>query len=319
MRYEFQIRAAKGMALAGREIRERHLICAADFSIHLMHLAGKSVRWKPFDHRVGIEKRPVDSLRRRAENAVMSNGVGGHDLLSVQQTGKLFPVDDDDIEHRIQQILWAGDEDVERDDVDNDRAEHEQSEVAVARDGDEDAADGLRTASQNRAIYCSGLMGFSRLFEPNCSARQSRGMPVTPVGAGSPILSIRTCRLVCHCSPWAAEPRWVCPIAFRGRIYWFVTQNARAGTTDPPGGHKHAVLTAFTGWHPMFRAVFEATDESAILKNDIIDRPPIRIRGVGRPTLLRDAAHSTTPNLGQGACQALEDVVVLADCLRQAD
>jgi len=28
------------------------------------------------------------------------------------------------------------------------------------------------------------------------------------------------------------------------------------------------------------------------------------------------SAHPTTPNLGQGACQALEDAVVLADCLR---
>ena len=69
----------------------------------------------------------------------------------------------------------------------------------------------------------------------------------------------------------------------------------------------------------MFRAVIEATDESAILKNDIIDRPPIPIWGVGRLTLLGDAAHPSTPNLGQGACQALEDAVVLADCLRQAD
>lgn len=32
-------------------------------------------------------------------------------------------------------------------------------------------------------------------------------------------------------------------------------------------------------------------------------------------TLLGDAAHPPTPNLGQGACQALEDVLVLAGCL----
>ena len=32
-------------------------------------------------------------------------------------------------------------------------------------------------------------------------------------------------------------------------------------------------------------------------------------------TLLGDAAHPMTPNLGQGACQAIEDAVVLARCL----
>jgi 2-polyprenyl-6-methoxyphenol hydroxylase-like FAD-dependent oxidoreductase len=33
--------------------------------------------------------------------------------------------------------------------------------------------------------------------------------------------------------------------------------------------------------------------------------------------LIGDAAHATTPNLAQGACQAIEDAVVLADCLKQ--
>ncbi len=36
-------------------------------------------------------------------------------------------------------------------------------------------------------------------------------------------------------------------------------------------------------------------------------------------TLLGDAAHPMTPNLGQGACQAIEDAVVLAECVRQGN
>jgi 2-polyprenyl-6-methoxyphenol hydroxylase-like FAD-dependent oxidoreductase len=40
----------------------------------------------------------------------------------------------------------------------------------------------------------------------------------------------------------------------------------------------------------------------------------------GRVTLLGDAAHPMTPNMGQGGGQAIEDAVVLAGCLaREGD
>ena len=69
-------------------------------------------------------------------------------------------------------------------------------------------------------------------------------------------------------------------------------------------------------WPDVFRGAIEATAEAAILPGDIIDRDPSPVWGRGRVTLLGDAIHATTPNLGQGACQALEDAVVLAHCLR---
>jgi 2-polyprenyl-6-methoxyphenol hydroxylase-like FAD-dependent oxidoreductase len=62
--------------------------------------------------------------------------------------------------------------------------------------------------------------------------------------------------------------------------------------------------------------VIAATEEWALLQNDVIDRPPSRQWGRGLVTLLGDAIHPTTPNFGQGACQALEDAVALAHCLR---
>jgi 2-polyprenyl-6-methoxyphenol hydroxylase-like FAD-dependent oxidoreductase len=46
-------------------------------------------------------------------------------------------------------------------------------------------------------------------------------------------------------------------------------------------------------------------------RREIVDRDPIKKWGSGRVTLLGDAAHAMTPNLGQGACQAIEDGVVL--------
>ncbi len=104
-----------------------------------------------------------------------------------------------------------------------------------------------------------------------------------------------------------------------GRIYWFATANVPAGEVAGPGGHKADLLKLFGDWYPPFPAAVEATPDSAILRNDIIDRPPVRKWSDGRVTLLGDAAHPTTPNLGQGACQAIESAYVLAKCLRESE
>src|SRR6185436_10843760 len=49
---------------------------------------------------------------------------------------------------------------------------------------------------------------------------------------------------------------------------------------------------------------------------DIHDRLPVPSWSRGRVTLIGDAAHPTTHNLGQGGCMAIEDAVTLAHCLR---
>lgn len=105
----------------------------------------------------------------------------------------------------------------------------------------------------------------------------------------------------------------------QGRYYWFATRNAREGEPEHQEGRKHEVLSLFHDWYPSIPAIIEATPVSAILRNDIYDRPPLRHWTRGRITLLGDAAHPMTPNLGQGACQALEDALVLAYCLVQTD
>src|SRR5215203_50840 len=101
----------------------------------------------------------------------------------------------------------------------------------------------------------------------------------------------------------------------RGRFYWFATKNAPEGEAESAAGRRREVLYLLAGWYQPARAAVEATADSKILRNDIYDREPLRDWGVGRVTLLGDAAHPITPNLGQGACQALEDALVLARCL----
>lgn len=101
------------------------------------------------------------------------------------------------------------------------------------------------------------------------------------------------------------------------RVYWFATSNAREGENDPKGGRKANLLRLFRGWHEPIEAVIEASQESSILRNDIYDLNPLAGWSRGRVTLLGDAAHPMTPNLAQGACQAIEDAVVLAVCLKR--
>jgi 2-polyprenyl-6-methoxyphenol hydroxylase-like FAD-dependent oxidoreductase len=101
----------------------------------------------------------------------------------------------------------------------------------------------------------------------------------------------------------------------RGRIYWFATLNAPAGGRDEPGKARARLEALFAGWHPPVAEILAATPEEAILRNDILHRLPAPRWIEGHVALLGDAAHPMTPNLGQGACQAIEDAVILADCL----
>ncbi|NVB41374.1 FAD-dependent monooxygenase [Pseudenhygromyxa sp. WMMC2535] len=98
--------------------------------------------------------------------------------------------------------------------------------------------------------------------------------------------------------------------------YWFATANAPAGGSD--GDDPQAELLArFAEFGDPVSALIESTPAPVILRNDIVDLAPLSRWTTGRVALLGDAAHAMTPNMGQGACQAIEDAVVLASCLAE--
>ncbi|MBK6794530.1 MAG: FAD-dependent monooxygenase [Anaerolineales bacterium] len=99
------------------------------------------------------------------------------------------------------------------------------------------------------------------------------------------------------------------------RIYWFATANAQQGVTYPLHERKNMLLKIFGSWHHPIKHLLEATPAEAILHNDISDFAPMKQWSSGRITLLGDAAHATTPNMGQGACMAIESADVLGQCL----
>jgi len=99
------------------------------------------------------------------------------------------------------------------------------------------------------------------------------------------------------------------------RFTWYATANRPANHPDSASRRKCEVQQLFNGWHEPIADFLESMDENEILKNGALDCALLRRWGRGAVTLLGDAAHPCTPNLGQGGCMALEDAVVLAKCL----
>lgn len=104
------------------------------------------------------------------------------------------------------------------------------------------------------------------------------------------------------------------------RIYWFATLNApRAGDPAYAAYALTDLQRTFAGFHAPVPALLERTPPERLLWNDIIDVSPVRRYAFDRILLLGDAAHATTPNMGQGACQALEDSATLRALLQAGE
>lgn len=103
-----------------------------------------------------------------------------------------------------------------------------------------------------------------------------------------------------------------------GRVCWY------AATVAPAGGRSDdepAEVRRLVGdWHDPIPAVLAATPPDTVLRHDIHElATPLPTYVRGRVALLGDAAHAMTPYLGQGACMAIEDAVVLAAACAGAD
>ena len=99
-----------------------------------------------------------------------------------------------------------------------------------------------------------------------------------------------------------------------GRLYVFAEAAADEPMPRRTGAEEKAELVRrFGGLRPPVPEVIRRIDEEAVLRADIHSmQVPLPAFHRGRAAILGDAAHAMAPNLGQGACQAIEDAVTLA-------
>ncbi|NIG53082.1 FAD-dependent monooxygenase [Chitinophaga sp. Cy-1792] len=101
------------------------------------------------------------------------------------------------------------------------------------------------------------------------------------------------------------------------QVYFWFTKQMPANTpfTDAEAvAFMQHELAGFSGNMPEVAA---ALKPEMLLRADLYDFEPIDKWYNGRIVVLGDAAHATTPNLGQGASQAIEDALMLSNCLAQ--
>ncbi len=116
---------------------------------------------------------------------------------------------------------------------------------------------------------------------------------------------------------WGVGARFGIVRVDKSRVYWFATSNQPAGEKSTSDQRKASLLRAFKDWHDPIYHLLDLTPADMILQNDIYDISPFASWTQGRVTLLGDAAHPTTPNMGQGACMAIESAYVLSRSLKE--
>lgn len=117
---------------------------------------------------------------------------------------------------------------------------------------------------------------------------------------------------------WGQKGRFGIVPLLDGRAYWFATMNAKENDMHFKKFNKPYLQAYFNHFPEPVRKVLDLQPETAILHHDIYDLKSLSTFVYEKNiVLLGDAAHATTPNMGQGAGQAMEDAVVLANVLKK--
>src|SRR5690606_23872674 len=146
---------------------------------------------------------------------------------------------------------------------------------------------------------------------------------ILPASACAPRSAGQTCWRLCAEAPELAPKvtieRWtpgrrigVVPLS-RGGIYVYLVESAPPGSVGPGSSSVAHLRARFGGLDERLDAILARVDGDPSLlvhHGDLVDLP-VYSSGVGRVILLGDAAHSMTPNLGQGAATAIEDAGAL--------
>jgi len=97
-----------------------------------------------------------------------------------------------------------------------------------------------------------------------------------------------------------------------GKVYWFAVKQSPQNQKDDKSQLKKQLLQLFSQYHPTVSQLIENTSTDQILRSDLCDLELLQQWNKKGICLIGDAAHSMTPDLGQGGVQAIEDAFYLS-------
>jgi len=140
--------------------------------------------------------------------------------------------------------------------------------------------------------------------------------------------SIRNANQIC----WRGVTQYELPIKFRSelneawgkserfgfvqiaenKVYWYALKSFKKNKNE---FSINDLEKYFNDYNSVIKDIIKSTKKEQINTAEISDLKPTNIWYEENVCLIGDSAHATTPNMGQGACQAIEDAYVLSECL----
>lgn len=118
---------------------------------------------------------------------------------------------------------------------------------------------------------------------------------------------------------WSKKGRFGWAPLHNGDVYWFACINAREKDRLYAKLTKPDLANHFKHFSPTVERLILDTYDEYFLHHDLYDIAPLEKFHFDRILLLGDAAHATTPNMGQGAGQAIEDAYELMRAFEKFD
>ncbi|WP_074407893.1 FAD-dependent monooxygenase [Aquimarina megaterium] len=98
------------------------------------------------------------------------------------------------------------------------------------------------------------------------------------------------------------------------KVYWYALKSFK---NDKNEFSVHDIEKYFDKYNSVIKSIISSTKKEEINTAEISDLKPTNFWYKEKVCLIGDAAHAMTPNMGQGACQAIEDAYILSECLHK--